>query len=282
MKRESISEKVIYNGNIINTLDMKEKSFFSEPYIYEVIRLIDGVPLFLEDHLDRIEESFKVIGGNIYVDKIIIKESISKLVECTNIKNNNIKIIYGNIESKKPDYYIFFIKSNYPSEEAFINGIKVSLYNAERENPNAKIINTSLREGINSYIEKNNAFEALLVDNNNQITEGSRSNFFYILNNTIYTAEDSKVLKGITRVEIIKIIEELNIPFKRGSLNIKDIEKLEGAFITGTSIKALPIKNIDALTISTPQNIIYKNIIDKYNTRINSYIKENLNLSYRK
>ena len=80
-------------------------------------------------------------------------------------------------------------------DRLYTEGVKTILYYGERENPNAKIVNDNFRAKVTEEIKKSNAFEAILVDRNGLITEGSKSNIFAIKDGKLITAKAEAVLK---------------------------------------------------------------------------------------
>ena len=261
-----------FNGKIYNTeeFDNLYKDIF--PSVYEVIRVVDKVPLFLEDHYARFMNSLKLAANNYNFDiKFIdIKESINNLVKLNNVSNYNIKIVFNNIGNAKLNEYYFFIKSIYPENSLYEEGIKSFTYNAVRNNPNAKIINQNLRDTINNLLKEKNCYEALLVNNNNEITEGSRSNVFFLKDKTVYTAPVGDVLPGITRQKIIQLLKENGIEFKEEPIYENEIIKFDGAFMSGTSPKVLPISYINDIELS-PKNDLLQKIMKIYDGEITKY-----------
>lgn len=240
-----------------------------EKIIYEVLRVIDGKPIFLENHFKRMENSFKLIGQ----EAILIYEEVSKkiydVIKNENKLEGNIKITYE-VYSKK--LKIFFIEHSYPSNEMYENGVKTILYFGERENPNAKIVNENLREKINKEIKDNSAYEAILVDSNGYITEGSRSNIFMVNGNKLLTSPVKSVLPGITRGEIINLAKKIKMEVEEVEYKYLDVNKLDGAFISGTSPKVLPIKSIND-TILDSDNGIIRRLMLEYDNEVSNYIK---------
>lgn len=152
------------------------------------------------------------------------------------------------------------------------DGVKTILYFAERENPNAKIINTTFRERINNEIRDKNVYEAILVDSKGNITEGSRSNIFMVKDNILITSPLKKVLPGVTRGEVIEIALRNGIEVKEEEFKASDIGELDGMFISGTSPKILPISKVDNINFNINNDLIRK-LIEEYNHEIDSYIK---------
>ena len=74
----------------------------------------------------------------------------------------------------------FPIPHAYPTSEDYKQGVPTLTYSAMRENPGVKYINTDLRTRTNRLIKQKQVYEVLLVDKEGYITEGSRSNVFFI------------------------------------------------------------------------------------------------------
>ena len=261
-----------FNGKIYNTLEFDNlyKDIF--PSVYEVIRVVDKVPLFLEDHYKRFMNSLKIASDNLKLNIKFdaIKESIDNLVKLNDVSNYNIKIVLNNISSDKKNEYYFFIRSIYPDKSLYDMGIKTFTYNAVRSNPNAKIINQNLRDTVNRLLKEKNCYEALLVNNNDEITEGSRSNVFFLKDKTVYTAPVGDVLPGITRQKIIQLLRENGIEFKEEPIHENEISAFDGAFMSGTSPKVLPISRINDIEFSPKNNLLQK-VMKIYDDEIANY-----------
>ncbi|NLN49344.1 MAG: hypothetical protein GX154_09745 [Clostridiales bacterium] len=272
MKKEINEEYFIHNGIVMKKNSKKISLDKVNNVIYEVIRVIEGVPLFLEEHIARLSKSADLLNYNIEDILETIKLDTKKTIMLNENPELNLKILLYNIENPIPDYYIFFIDSNYPKEELYNTGIKTVTFKATRDNPNAKIINNEFRKNVNESIEKNNAYEALLLNDNDEITEGSRSNVFFVKNDTVYTPPGSKVLLGTTRNKIIKICNDLNIRVCEEPVNVSFINNCDALFITGTSPKVLPISQVDDKIYGSPDNKIVLKIMESYNNLIEDYI----------
>ena len=273
MNKEIIEKFFISNGSVLTANQMNETNI-KQPSIYEVIRVIDGVPLFVEDHMDRLQLSAASLNSKLQLLIPDITADIKKLIKINDNPQKNIKLLVFNLEKAAPDYSMYFIKSSYPSKEQYSQGIHTILFHAERSNPNAKIINNKLRDTINQKLDENNAYEALLVNNKGEITEGSRSNLFFTVQGKIYTAPAQDVLIGITRKYIMNACNCLGLEVVEQPIPFSMLDYTEGAFITGTSPKLLPIASVDEITIPSASNGIVASIHKEYNKILEIYINE--------
>lgn len=273
MNNEAILKHYIYNGEIISTSNDDGFREASSPLIYEVIRIIDGVPIFLEGHIERMRKSAELISKSIKKSDEEITEEIHKLIAANEEYNMNIKLLCSNLDNPNQTFMIYYIKSSYPEKRVYEKGIHTILFHSERENPNAKIVNSDLRGRINDEIKKQNAYEALLVNRNGYITEGSRSNMFFVKGDKAYTAPAGDVLLGITRNEIMNVCKEKNIEVIEEEIHKDSLKDLDGAFMTGTSVNALPITTIDDIKLDSVNNSIIKIIAEGYLQKMQEYIE---------
>ncbi|WP_129596640.1 aminotransferase class IV [Anaerophilus nitritogenes] len=273
MKSEAFLNYYIYNAEVYETEEIHPFENISSSMIYEVIRIIDGIPLFLEEHLERLRKSAQILGQKIHKSDEDIEKEIVKLVLMNDCKNINVKLLCTNLEKEKQDFFTYFIKSYYPEKKVYEKGIHTILYRSERKNPNAKVLNASFKESVKELLEKENAFEAILVNEDESITEGSRSNMFFVKNNKVYTASGQKVLLGVTRNKIMEVCKSLGIQVIEKSIYESEIPTLQGAFMSGTSVNVLPIESIGKDHIHSVDNPIIQKIGKGYIEEMKKYLQ---------
>jgi len=242
--------------NFILNGELKPVEFFNNSFvsggqsIYEVIRMVKGQPVFFHDHMDRLVNSVHLQNKKPLANVTDLRRSILKLIKSDRRKEANLKIIF-NYTGGSENYLVYYIKHSYPTAEQYKHGVKGTLYFAERKDPEAKVINHILRSSIKLKLIKEDSYEAILVNEHNLITEGSKSNIFFLSNDTLFTAPDDKVLNGITRKHVLAICREHKIKYELKCVNAEDISKYEAVFITGTSTMVLPLCFIDAVKFNT-------------------------------
>lgn len=272
MKAETVEKFYIVNGRLKSTKDIEIFKKIEKPPIYEVLRVIDGIPLFLEDHLNRMILSSNVVDYKIERTIKEIEEDIKLLILKNQIKNQNIKLLCTDIKEVGQVFLIYFIKSFYPSEEYYKEGVDTILFNYERTNPNAKVQMTEFREEVGKQLKEKEAFEAMLVNKEGYILEGSRSNMFFVKGDKIYTGSKKDVLLGITRKHILEVCDKLNIKVIEENIHVEDLDKVQGAFMSGTSVNVLPISNVDNIKFDSVNNKIIKAVNNGYANSMKEYI----------
>lgn len=262
----------IYNYFVFNG-EIKSVSAFipseNEGGIYEVIRVFAGVPLFLDDHLARFYKSADISGKTIKYSSLEIHSFLKLLIEKDNIQEGNILI------SCKTNFKAFFIDHKYPTELDYKNGVRCGILHAERENPNAKVFQTTVRLQANNLISENVFYEVLLIDKKGRITEGSRSNVFFIKGNAISTPKAKKVLLGITRQKTLECANKLGYKVNETNVYLSDLAQFDAVFLTGTSPKILPIKQVEELKFDS-QNSVLRILMERFDSMIAEHIKKRL------
>jgi branched-chain amino acid aminotransferase len=275
---ECYRDYFIKNDHILKCENFRDSDVLEGTSLYEVIRIIDGIPLFLEKHLERLKYSSNIVKLRLWMEINEIKNKISEVIKVNNIFDGNVKIVFNfnkNDESEKNTFLAYFIPHHYPSEKQYSEGVKTILFFAERNNPNAKVVNDNLRRRTDEKMKETGSYEALLVDKSGNITEGSRSNIFMVKGDVVISAPLGDVLPGITRQSIIDICSQEGLNFREERVSYKDLKAIDALFITGTSPKVLPIKSVDDKFFSSSTNIIVQNILRAYNNNIDIYIKQN-------
>jgi branched-chain amino acid aminotransferase len=270
--KECLGEFYLHNGTLTNS-SVFDDSFLSQPhYIYEVFRVIDGIALFLEDHLGRLEKTCMLTDHCAGFDQGIVYRNVYELIKANQLKEGNIKMVirYGD---ENDDFLVYITEHQYPDERDFELGVAVALQKGIRTNPNAKVMDVKLRQQANEIKNAKEVYETLLVDKDNCITEGSRSNVFFILGEKIITPPLEDVLPGITRKHIIEVCVELNIEIVEEKVLARSIVVMEAAFFSGTSRKVLPVRQIDDL-IFDPAHPVTRKIQGVFNERVDRYIHQ--------
>lgn len=262
----------IKNKKIVSYKGAFQLFNIDSPVIYEVIRVMDGKVLFFEDHVSRFLYSALKADFIHNLSGSDIKDSIDTLLYKNNIIQGNVKFLLQKVAPNEINFFAFGIPHYYPSAKEYSQGIYTILYRAERENPEIKLQRTELKNNIDEALKEKNAFEAILVHPNGYITEGSKSNFFLIKNETVYTAPEADVLSGVTRKNLIVLFHDNHINCHELRIPAVELKNFEGAFISGTSPKVLPVRQIGELVFNVNLPLLQK-IMFLYDKQIENYLK---------
>lgn len=265
---------LIINSELVNseTLSKGADGSIELPFegavIYEVIRYLNGKGLFVEDHFQRLQNSFDIQGVENSVDLPAFHEYASILLSVNEEKDCNVKIM-----STGKDFVVYLSKKFYPGAEYYRDGISTACIQIERPSPNAKIRRGEYVERIEAFKRTNEIFEAILMNSEGYLTEGSRSNLFFVMKNepgVLYTAPSEMILEGIMRKYVLDICAKENVAVKFEPVKYSSMENVEALFITGTSINVLPIAKVDEIRYNSPENDTVLRIMNGFNQYVNS------------
>ena len=262
--------------------------------VFEGVRAYEtntGPAIFrLNDHTKRLYSSAKLIGMEIPFSESELNKAQTDVVMINNLDNAYIRpmCFYGSegmglrADNLKVHACIAaWDWGSYLGDDKIRNGIKVkvtdfpkrsekSMLHKAKASGNYLYSMLALKDALNSGYD-----EALILDINDNVNEGSGENFFMIANNKIYTPKDETVLNGITRQTIMKIATDLNYDVIEKDITVNEAKESDEAFFTGTAAEVTPIIQIDDVEISngTPGNIT-KKIQDIYFNLIRGKIPE--------
>ncbi|MEZ5146777.1 MAG: aminotransferase class IV [Bacteroidales bacterium] len=270
---DAIGNVLLFNGKSepISRLDELNPKIETEKIIYEVIRVVDLVPLFINDYFERLSNSFGLLQKQLPFSKTEIIELVMQLFSLNKIQEGPVKLVFGVGES--PFNLLYIMKAHVPDKGGYENGVKTILLFAERDNPNAKVWNAELRYSSINELEKTAAYEAILVNKDGYLTEGSRSNLFFVKDRKLYTCPDNFVLPGITRKKVLEIAGLAGIEVVFEPIHEREINRFDAAFLSGTSRKIVPVRQIGETTFST-QNEVLKILMDRFDLYVANYIAE--------
>ena len=194
-------------------------------------------------HLERLRENAKIL--DISYSTELVKDTLLKSIKNYFDSHNTIVSTKVRIVIKKEEQEIFISELS----EEVENNIKLVSIKSERKNPEIKSTNLQICQSAREYAKNSKASEALLIDKDNFVREGSYSNFFwYNKKNNLFTIK-SKILKGVTR----KIVLENN--------NVKEVDIkypellsiISSGFITKSTTGISPVEMLDQKQLNVKQ-----------------------------
>ena len=278
-----INNKFVKNSNA--KISVEDRGFLFADSVYELISVFNKKIVDIDQHLNRLKSSLNKVKIKYNFNKKKIRKIINKLIKLNNVINGYIyiQITRGVAERKHefPKQYkpttIIFTKNLNVDKKIYKKGVKIitipDLRWLRRDIKTTSLLPNVLSKQL--AVEKN-AFESWLIDNGN-ITEGSASNAWIIKSsNTIIThPANTKILKGVTRDTIIKILKKNNFNVIEKPFNLIEAKNAKEAFITSSTLSVLPVVKIDNYNISNGKpGDITKKIMYLYN----NYINKNKNL----
>ena len=139
----------------------------------------------------------------------------------------------------------------YLGDDGINKGIRVKTSSYSRHHVNVSLVRAKASGYyINSILANQEVTahgydEALLLDTEGYVSEGSGENVFIVRDGVIYTPDLASCLAGITRDAIIKIANDLNIEVREKRITRDEMYCADEAFFTGTAAEVTPIRELD-------------------------------------
>lgn len=219
--------------------------------VYETLRVRNTQAVFIHEHIERLFYSAQIIGIEHTFDTQYVFNAVNQLLQKNNIEVANLKVLLiGGRTKQDATLYAFLLAPKFLEKKEYREGISVITFEHERFLPQAKTLNM-----LPSYIAYQKAhaaaaFDALLIDRHQNITEGTRTNFFALKEKTLFTPPLAQVLDGITRRHVIACALQNGYMLKEEIIPLKNIFDYDGAFLTNTSGGIIPIRTIDGQSFS--------------------------------
>ena len=232
--------------------------------VFEGVRAYEtsaGPAIFrLNDHTRRLFNSADLIGMSIPYSPEELNDAQANIVRENKLKNAYIRpmCFYGSegmgLRADNLKVHVCIAAwdwGSYLGDDKITNGIKVkvtdfpkrcekSMLHKAKASGNYLYSMLALKDALNSGFD-----EALILDVDNNVNEGSGENFFMVKDDILYTPRDHTVLNGITRQTIIDISEDLDLEVFEKDISVDDVKVADEAFFTGTAAEVTPVVQVD-------------------------------------
>jgi len=265
-----MNELMIYlDGKFVPKSEAKvsvyDHGFLYGDGVFESIKAYNGRVFKLKEHVDRLYDSAKAIAMDVHLTKDEMIEITLETLRKNNLKDAYIRSIVsrgvGDLgldprKCEKPSVIIIaqgwgaMFGSLY---EVGITGVSVCV---RRNAPDALSPNIKSLNYLNNILAKIEANEkggdeAIFLDQNGFVCEGSGDNIFIVKNDQVLTPYTIGNLKGITRSAVIKLLEEMGYETIEANLGLFDLYTADEIFVTGTLAEIAPLTKLDGRPIGT-------------------------------
>ena len=273
MDLSKISGEIWFDGEMIDWQDANTHLLTHTLHyglgVFEGVRAYStqkGPSIFrLDDHTDRLFKSAETVNMQIPYSKEVLNAAHQEVIKANNLKEAYIRpmCFYGSegmgLRADNLKVHAMVAAWEWPSymePEARTKGIKVKLssFNRQVKNPvsNAKVNGNYVHSivALNEALE-NGFDEALMLDADGYVAEGSGENFFIVKEGVLFSPDLDSCLDGITRRTILELAEELGISYEIKKLTVEDVLEADESFFSGTAAEVVPINSLDGNTIGS-------------------------------
>ena len=217
--------------------------------VFDFFKVVNSVPVFLQEHLDRFYFSAEQMRLNLPYSKDELKKIVFELIEKNNSANTGVRITLTGGYSPdgyqvfKPNLVVALRPFTPPTEDQFQNGIKLLTYQHQRQLPQVKTIDYLMAIWLQPFIKENKA-DDVLYHQNGWVSECPRSNFFIVTHENKIITPSKNILKGVMRSKLIEVAKT-SFEIEERELSIDEIKTAKEAFISSTTKTIIPVSEID-------------------------------------
>jgi D-alanine transaminase/branched-chain amino acid aminotransferase len=220
--------------------------------IFDFFKTIDGKPVFLEDHLDRLYRSAVLMRLELKQSRDEIRDKIIRLIENNNLKDSGIKMILTGGFS--PDGFNIAEPNLIISQQAFEiprtmseKGISILTHEYQRQFSNAKTLDYLQAIWLQPILKEKKADDVLYYSDG-LIRECPRANIFVVTKDQKVLTPESGMLKGVTRKHLLEISGARYVTEAR-DVSVEELRNASEVFITSTTKNILPVVQVDGYVI---------------------------------
>lgn len=225
--------------------------------VFDFLRTYNGIPFHLDAHLERLERSARLIGLKMPHPKAEISEIVLATLARNHHQESNIRIVVtGGLSSDgitpgdSPRLLVMVTGVKPMPAEWYTKGAKVITSHVDRFIPGAKSINYIPAILCQAEARSQQAMEAMYVDRNGFVQEGTTSNLFAFINDKLITPPCDRVLPGITRQVVLDLAKSAFSIVER-QLHKDEIRLFDEALLTSSIREVVPITAIDSVKIGS-------------------------------
>lgn len=262
------NQLIYVNGQFVEkekaVISIYDHGFLYGDGVFEGIRVYEGNVFKLKEHIDRLYESAHSIMLSIPHTKEELQQIIVDTVCKNDLSSAYIRVVISRGEGDlgldprncaTPTVIVIAEALSIYSEDLYNNGLKLASVVNRRSSPD--VLNPQIKSlnYLNNILVKlssvqADADEALILNNQGYVTEGSADNIFIVKNGVIITPPVYLgALEGITRNAIITIAKERDYTVQESPFTLHDVYVADEVFLTGTAAEVIPVVNVDKRTI---------------------------------
>ena len=221
---------------------------------FESLRTYDRRPFHLDEHLQRLYRSAAMIDLEIPFSREFVAGLVREAIERNSYKHASIRLLVTGGESEDgvmptgdPGLAVLVTQIGERDMERFAQGVKLITTSLQRTTPEAKTSNYMAAIRALKEAKKHDASDALFVNEQGHVLEGTRSNFFVFRGDTLITP-GTGILLGVTRRAVLELASG-RFPIEERPILLTELSQVDEAFITSSSKEIMPVVRINDVMI---------------------------------
>lgn len=255
--------------------------------IYETMRAYNGVIFMLEKHLERLGRSAALTKLAV-PEAGFITDAVCRTIEANKLSEAYIRVTVSRGKGpigldpalcKEPTFVVIAEPFREYPEHLYSNGVKLIIADTRRNlasalNPKIKSLNFLNNIFAKMEAKERTAYEAIMLNAEGVIAEGTVSNIFFVKDNVLCTpAPEVGALDGITRELVLSIAKKSGLRVSEDRFYPADIFKASEVFFTNTTSEVMPVSQVELIAYRIGE--VTKSLHALYKEEVSAYMKRN-------
>ena len=282
------------------TIPVMDRGFLYGDSVYEVFRTHEGVPLFLNDHFDRLENSARLIDMNISQGRAELIEEIRSTVAATGAtREDPLYVRYQITRGEGPmdlyptpglnTRYVIIVKA-LPSwnPEFYSRGLNLAVPQVRRNPVNALDPNIKGGNYLNNILALSAARnmgsdDSVMLNREGFVTEASNSNVWFVIDGQLATPSQGN-LKGLTKKHVHRALKEAGMESLEADIHVNELHNATECFVTSATRDVMPCATLrledgTCLEFPTGGGDVTRQTHDVFSDYLQAYVKNHRNES---
>ena len=266
--------RIWVNGRLLPrdqaTVSVFDSGFVLGDGVWEGLRVIDGQPLFLDAHLDRLDEGARALMIDIGLDRAALTRALYDTLAANGMagaagQGVHIRLMVSRGVKRTPYQdprvtvgpatVVIIAEWKEAKPETLARGLNLFTVHVRRGFPDVqdpKLNSHSKLNCITACIQATQAGadEALMLDPHGFVATCNSTHFFIVRRGEVWTSTGDYCLGGITRANVLQVCREAGIPAREKNFSLTEVYSAEEAFVTGTFAGVAPVRAVDGRVLS--------------------------------
>jgi len=255
------------NGKIVPSqeavISPYDHGFLYGHSLFETMRVYNGETFSLQEHLKRLEAGSRVLGWPTWFEPDVLSSAALGTIEKNGLQNASVRLtVSRGTGASRPDpktcsqvtVIVFAAPFEPPSQAVYEEGWSLATA-AIRRNLTSPLCSIKAGNYLDNIVAKaeaegKGAQEALFLNTEGGIAEGTMSNVFFVREGRLITPDaKSGLLPGITRGLVLEMAKELAIPVEERQVYPEELVGIKEMFITSSLLEIMPVTRLDGQLI---------------------------------
>jgi branched-chain amino acid aminotransferase len=246
----------IINGETVSndkaTLHISDLGLRRGYAVFEFFRVIQGVPLFAEDHLARLANSAKLAELELPYTTEQLETFLRQLINVNKLENGAVQMVLTGGYSEdlftigQPNFIMAAVTVETLPPDYFAKGVKLITHKHTRELAEAKTTAYLTAMRLSKHMKAQGAMEIVYYDDN-RVYEASRSGLGFIKDDTFVTSREG-VLESVSMKHFLSLVKQ-SLATEERNYTLTELLEADEVFITGAIRGVIPVVMIDSQTI---------------------------------